>query len=67
MVLSFSPEEAVKVGDLVYPFFKEEPLATVGIYLGDFKIWTYGTECKIFWNGQVVVILKHQLKLAHAS
>ena len=56
----------MKIGDLVYPFFKE-PLATVGIYLGDIKIWSYGTECKIFWNGQVVIILKHQLKLAHAS
>ena len=57
----------MKKGDLVYPFFKEEPLKAVGIYLDDVKTWSYGTECKIFWNGQVVVILKHQLKLAHAS
>ena len=57
----------MKPGDLVYPFFKEEPLGAVGIYLGDVKTWSYGTECKMFQNGQVVVILKHQLKLAHAS
>ena len=58
----------MKAGDLVYPFFKEEPLRfSVGIYLGDVKTWSYGTECKMFWNGQVVVILKHQLKMVRAS
>ena len=58
----------MNVGDLVFPFFKEEPLRfSVGIYLGDVKTWSHETECKMFWNGQVVVIPKHQLKLVRAS
>ena len=58
----------MNVGDLVFPFFKEEPLRfSVGIYLGDVKTWSYETECKMFWNGQIVVIPKHQLKLVRAS
>ena len=58
----------MNVGDLVYPFFKEEPLSfSVGIYLGDVKTRSYETECKMFWNGKVVVILKSQLKMVRAS
>ena len=58
----------MNVGDLVFPFFKEEPLRfSVGIYLGDVKTWSCETECKMFWNGKVVVILKSQLKMVRAS
>ena len=56
----------MKPGDLVYPF-PEECMKTVAIYLGDYKTWSYETECWIFWNGHVTMLPKHQLKLAHAS
>ena len=56
----------MKPGDLVYPF-PDECMKTVGIYLSEYKTWNYGVECKIFWDGHVTVLPKHQLKLARVS
>lgn len=58
--------DTMKPGDLVFPF-PDECMKTVGIYLSEYKAWNYEIECKIFWNGHVTVLPKHQLKLARAS
>ena len=51
----------MKPGDLVFPF-PDECMKTVGIYLSEYKTWNYGVECKIFWDGHVTILPKHQLR-----
>ena len=54
----------MKPGDLVYPWSYNDD-HTIALYLGDDKTYTFGTESKIFWNGYVTTIPKHQLRVVN--
>ena len=66
MVLTLPFEEAMKVGDLVYPWAHHGDY-TIAIYLEDIRVANNIISCKIFCAGQIIIIPKDMLSQVCAS